>query len=109
MICKICAEVYEDTNNSDLGLCPKHQKLHEDGYIAIIAVNPNTTEAKDQMVDSRHIQRTGRIATMTRNSAQLMFPHCLKENLQASHIFISDELMDQVEELLSYAENSLTN
>ena len=109
MICNICGNIYGDPKRSIIDICPKHKKMHDNGYIAIIAVDSEKIENTTQMVDSTLVYRTGRVAHMQRNTVARVFPSIPYDNVKDPFIFISDQLMDQIEELLEYAENSRKN
>lgn len=58
------------------GLCPEHQKLHDEGYIALIAVDPglSSNKPKNNMINGLHgVHRTGAVAHVRREVAKDLF------------------------------------
>jgi hypothetical protein len=82
-ICVVCAERFETgnvllhkrmqpvfgrTTVTGYGMCPKHQKLKDDGFIALIECDPNKTKVHGDTHEARaHLKdayRTGRLVHM---------------------------------------------
>jgi hypothetical protein len=57
------------------GLCPEHQKLFDDGYVAIIEIDPQKTNLSTAQtrVKLQQMWRTGRVAHIRREAFSRIF------------------------------------
>lgn len=72
----------EPTTVTGYGLCPEHQKLHDEGYIALIAVDEalSTNKPKNNVIKGLNgIHRTGAVAHVRREVAKNIFNCALPE------------------------------
>lgn len=63
-------ERYTLTGN---GLCPEHQKLHDDGYIALIEIDPTKTTIHGNNIKPGEEYRTGKVCHLKREAAGQIF------------------------------------
>jgi len=81
-LCKVCGKPYDtDSLLLDLrlestldrntvtgwGLCQEHQKLHDEGYIALVEVDPEKSVIRGDSIKSENAHRTGRVAHVRRS------------------------------------------
>ena len=96
--CFICGTIYDTGNilldkrlNDSLerytvtghGLCPEHQQLADDGYIALIVVQPDGKT------------RTGGLIHIRREAAERMFNQEMPKDIA----YIDQEIFDQLQQL----------
>ena len=84
-------------------LCPEHLKLHEDGYIAFIGV-PNDYHPQDNKANVNDTPRTGDIVHIRRELAKQIIPAITDAHLALPFIFISQEGIDQIKEMMTSTE-----
>lgn len=61
----------ERTTVTGIGLCPEHQKLHDDGFIALVAVDPaRSSTLPDGSLDPTKAYRLGPIVHLKREAAK---------------------------------------
>ena len=84
-------------------LCPEHLKLHEDGYIAFIGM-ANNYHPQDGKVDVNNAPRTGEIIYMRRELAKQMIPNIPDDHLAQPLVFITQESIDQIKEMMTPTE-----
>jgi len=109
-ICAICGQTYDtgsilmdthlknrfDRNTvTGTGLCEEHQKLADDGYIALIEINNDSACIKVSLEDAN---RTGRVAHIKSEAFSRMFNTPLdKSSLPMA--FIEPKVFEELEEL----------
>ena len=84
-------------------LCPEHKELHESGYIAFIGV-ANNYHPQD---NKRHVSdapRTGEFIHMRRELAKQMIPNIPDDHLAKPLVFITQESIDQIKEMMTPTE-----
>lgn len=92
-------ESMEPTTITGYGLCPEHQKLHDEGYIALIAVDPNlsTNKPKNNMINGLHgVHRTGAVAHVRREAAKRIFNCALPED---PFMYCEPEVISMLEQM----------
>ena len=113
-VCEICGSEWE-TNSilldkrlkesmesktiTGYGLCPEHQKLHDEGYIALIAVDESrsSNKPKNNIIKGLDgIYRTGNIAFIKREAAQRVF-NC--ETPSGPFMYCEDEVINMLEKM----------
>lgn len=58
---------FEHTTLTGNGLCPEHKKLHDEGYIAMVEVDPTkSTVPEGNLMKPEDAYRTGKIAHIRR-------------------------------------------
>ena len=69
-------ESMESKTITGYGLCPEHQKLHDEGYIALIAIDEtrSTNKPKNNFIKGMDgVYRTGGLAHIKREAAKRIF------------------------------------
>lgn len=85
-VCAVCARKYDieailldkrlkkslaQPTVSGTGICPEHAKLHEDGFIALVEIDPEKSgNPHNNIVKQQDAYRTGNIAHIRRDVAQ---------------------------------------
>lgn len=108
-VCPVCAKTF-DTNailiNKHLrenmerytvtgwGLCPEHKKLHEEGYVALVAIDPDRS-AKPYTPSS--VYRLGGVAHMRRSVWRSIF-NC--DPPEGPMVFCDEELVEKLESMM---------
>ena len=108
--CKVCLALYdtgailldkrlqpsmERHTVTGRGLCPEHQKLFDEGYIALVAVeqpNDGRTHLKQE-----EAKRTGALAHLRRTVANEIFGTTLPDNL--AMVFCEEELISKLKKM----------
>lgn len=62
------------------GLCEEHQKLYDDGYIALVEVNNKESTTKDNTLNQSETSRTGKLVHIKFELAANLFNVTLKRN-----------------------------
>lgn len=75
------------------GLCPEHQRLFNEGFIAMVGVDESRCP-KGEKLKEEEAYRTGRIMHIKREAAARIFDVSLPDML--SFCFVSDEVIDMV-------------
>lgn len=75
------------------GMCPEHQKLIDDGYVALVSTIPPRVGSTVRPEDA---DRTGRLAFLKRDVWERIFTVPLPAKGVA---FVSDEVLDHLEKL----------
>ena len=92
-------ESMEDKTITGYGLCPEHQKLHDEGYIALIAIDESRSSNKPENNIIRGmdgIYRTGGIAHIKREAAKRVFD-C--EIPSGPFMYCDDEVINMLEKM----------
>ena len=113
-ICKICGTEYENGDilfNKRLqnikdkqtvigyGLCPEHKKLHEDGFIALIAIDESkSTKSTNGNYLPENAHRTGSLAYIKGEVFNTIFKHDI--NIKAEMLYVTEEIIILLKEKL---------
>ena len=84
-------------------LCPEHKELHESGYIAFIGV-ANNYRPQDNKGHVSDAPRTGEYIHMRRELAKQMIPNIPDNHLAQPLVFIPQEGIDQIKEMVATTE-----
>ena len=84
---------FEHKTTTGAGICPEHQKLHDDGYIALIGVDTANSILIDGLVKPGNAHRTGKIAFFKRTVAKDVL-NVSPEVLKSVYLFIDDKALD---------------
>lgn len=112
-VCVVCTKKY-DTGNILLdkrlrpslsqpttvgpGICPEHAKLHEDGYLALIEIDPTkSNDIQSSKVKQEDAYRTGSIAHIRRVVAKELF-EISEDTLNGIMIFTEKAVLDMLNE-----------
>jgi hypothetical protein len=66
-------ERFERNTVTGNGLCPEHQKLHDDGYLALVAIDESKSQLSNNTTTPNTAYRTGDIAHVRRTVARDIF------------------------------------
>lgn len=77
------------------GLCPDHQKLFDEGYIALVAVE-QPDDGKTHL-KQEEAQRTGALAHLRRTVANEIFNTTFPDNL--AMVFCEEEVINKLKEM----------
>lgn len=88
-VCPVCLETYdtgtilldrrlrecfESRTVTHMAMCPEHQKLRDDGYIALIEIDPTKTpDSGSSIIDPNTAYRTGTIMHITEHGFNAVF------------------------------------
>ena len=100
---------FEQHTTTGTGLCPEHQKLHDDGYIALVGVDPVKSLASNSgVLKAENAYRTGKIAWLRRDKAKdiLNMP---PEDLAIPFAFIEHAALDLMDPGIPEAVNTEIN
>ena len=84
-------------------LCPEHKELHEKGYIAFIGV-PDDYHPQDGIVNISDTSRTGDVVHIRRELVKQMIPNIPDDHLAQPLVFIPQESIDQIKEMMTPTE-----
>lgn len=90
---------FEHHTITGLGLCPEHQKLFDDGYLALIEVDPARSTIINDRIKPENAYRTGRIAHIRRSAWSKIFANAPEPPLELSFIFMKLGVIDQIQAL----------
>jgi len=63
------------------GLCPEHEKLHKDGYIALVECDPEKSTPTGHTIKPENAYRTGVLIHMRRTVARELFNTDIPDSL----------------------------
>lgn len=80
------------------GLCPEHQKLSDDGFVALIEIDPERSVLGSVGVRPEQAHRTGRLAHLKRNA----FPKVFDVPIQDAQVcvFIEPGVIEQLQTMV---------
>ena len=109
-VCFICGELFPtgailldrrlkkrlDPNQATgYGLCPEHEKLHKDGYVAFVEIDPSrTTNGEPFTIDNT--ARTGTIIHIKRGVARQIFNPDMKLDLDREMVYCDADLVKRL-------------
>jgi len=68
------------------GLCPEHQQLFDDGYIALIECDVSKSEVHGSKIDPSEAYRTGNIVHVKRDIADKLFSVSFPSNIPIAFV-----------------------
>lgn len=82
------------------GLCPEHQKAFDNGYIALVGVDPNKSKIEDQNKEVAKIHknnafRTGNVLLVKRETFPRIF-NSMEPPKNAPLVFCEDEALQMI-------------
>ena len=114
-ICDVCGVVHEfnteilihkqlkdidpDKTITGYGLCEEHQKLFDEGYIALVAANVLASEVKNGIVKREDTQPTGELAHVRRTVFNKMFDTQVDDGLPL--VYVEPEVIKMLTQQLS--------
>lgn len=91
------AKVLNPTTTTGYGICPIHQQLHDEGYVALIGGTPTMSTDAGKPVNNEDVIRSGHIAHIKRDVAvELGFP---EELIKMPAIFVDQAVIQWLEQL----------
>ena len=88
-------DMYTVTGN---GLCPEHEKLHKDGYIALVECDPEKSSITGSTVHRpEECYRTGRLAHVKREVAKSLFNITIPNDMPL--MYVEPAVIDYLEKL----------
>ncbi len=94
LIHKKLKDIPEDKRITGYELCPEHQKLHEDGYIALVVAKRYSTDGRTRMKLGEG-DRTGEIVHMKRAVFSKLFD-VDEEVASLEMIYIDEEVLGKI-------------
>lgn len=76
-----------------LDLCPEHKKLHEDGYLALVEIDPTKSNPPYK---PENTFRTGNVAHIRREIAPKIFKDIPKEHYEGIMVYVEPGVIDQL-------------
>lgn len=94
------------TTTTGFGLCDEHQKLYDDGFIALVGCDPERSNPSGgKRVDPGDAYRTGRVAFIKRQAWDHIFDVPLpigEDGKPCPLVFCPDELIDMLAEKIPH-------
>lgn len=87
---------FEPNTLTGMGMCPEHDKLNKDGYIAFVGIDPKKSSSSNKgFMQGEDAHRTGRLMHIRRTVAKKMF-NMPTEQLDSPVAFIDDAVIDLI-------------
>jgi hypothetical protein len=85
------------------GLCPDHQKLYDDGYIALVGVDPSKSGPHNETMKPEDAYRTGEVAHVRFHVFEGMFSTKIEERdgHKLPMVFVEQAVIDKLKERVS--------
>ncbi|MDN2614433.1 ATPase [Enterobacter kobei] len=83
------------------GLCPEHQKLADDGFVALVECDPQRSGSAGARMKPEQAYRTGRLAHLKREAFAQVFYVPIKAN-QAC-VFVEPGVIEQLQTMVEPA------
>lgn len=83
------------------GLCAEHQKLADDGFVALVECDPQRSGSPNGSVKPEQAYRTGRLAHLKRHVFAKVFNVPIEANQPA--VFVEPGVIEQLEAMVSPA------
>jgi hypothetical protein len=81
-----------------MGLCPEHQKLHDDGFIALVECDESKSVVRNDKLDFKSAHRTGNVLHMKRDAAaQILSAPDLSIPMMFVQIGVIEKIQSMVE------------
>jgi hypothetical protein len=90
-------ETLDPLTTTGWGLCPGHQRLHDDGFILLIECNPERSAepSSDGTLKFDDAYRTGRVARLTREAFCRIFDVPVSEDVPC--VFVTPEVIEKLQ------------
>ena len=87
------------------GLCPEHEKLYEDGYVALVGVDPTKSGPHKEALKPEDAYRTGEVMHMRFSVFENVFSTAVveKEGRKLPMVFVDQAVIDQLKERMQDA------
>lgn len=112
-ICPVCGEEFstsailinkrfrntlDPTVVTGLSLCPKHDQLHQDGFVAFVEVDETKSDVTKKLTPT-NAYRTGTIIHIKRGVARKIFTTDMHDHLDEPFVYCGSELVAHLETL----------
>lgn len=95
LISKHLRSIPEKQTVTHYALCPDHQKLFDDGYVALVGIDPAKSTSSSGRMELEDAYRTGRLAHLRRSAYARFFPdNPIDDDLPL--VFVDDEVIDML-------------
>ena len=118
-LCAVCGEKYNEAIAIDkrlrntlerenftgnVGICDKHRKMHEEGYLALIAVNPKLSKAERAKgtLNPKDAHCTGVVCHIKKSAWEAVIDNPFPE---LPFVYCDEEVINKLKELQSSSEN----
>ena len=81
------------------GLCPEHQKLADDGFVALVECDPQRSGSPGGRLKPEQAYRTGRLAHLKRHVFAKVFDVPIDANQPC--VFVEPGVIEQLEAMVS--------
>ena len=81
------------------GLCPEHQKLADDGFVALVECDPQRSGSAGARMKPEQAYRTGRLAHLKRHVFAKVFDVPIDANQPC--VFVEPGVIEQLEAMVS--------
>jgi hypothetical protein len=88
---------FEKYTVTGVGLCPEDQKKFDEGYIALIEVDPKKSAIEGDRLKPEKAYRTGRVAHIKSSAFNKVFNIPLPEKTPI--LFVDEEIIDKILEM----------
>jgi hypothetical protein len=103
LIHKQLKEIKEEETITGLGLCPEHQKLKDDGFVAIVACDKDKSDVSDTgIITPAGVYRTGPVAHLKLHAFKALFDTDPPDHMV---VFGDAELLTQLEKMRDAAKD----
>lgn len=89
----------ERTTLTGSGLCPEHDKLHKDGFLALVGVDPTKSAEKNGRMQQEDAYRTGTVMHIKREAAKRILVNVPDENIALPMMFCDQAAIDQIQRM----------
>ncbi|WP_425894517.1 ATPase [Ralstonia pseudosolanacearum] len=89
----------EHHTKTDWGLCPEHQKLADDGFVALVECDPQRSGSPGVRRKPEQAYRTGRLAHLKRHVFAEVFDVPIDANQPC--VFVEPGVIEQLEAMVS--------
>ena len=117
-MCPVCGEVhdsgavllnkrfrqrFERTTTTGYALCPVHEEMYKQGYVALVGIGPAKSTVSDGTVKVEGAYRTGRVAHIKQSAwGNVLNVPVPKEGGEVRpFVFVEDEMIQKLEEARS--------
>jgi hypothetical protein len=83
------------------GLCPEHQKLFDDGYVALVECDPQRSGVHGERMKPEQAHRTGRLAHLRRTVFARVFNAPIEDKLPC--VFVEPGVIEKLQTMTAPA------
>ncbi len=97
-MCKVCGDTFEGSTKTGVGLCPEHMEMHNTGFIALIAIDPDQSALQNGKVKPSQAHRTGQVIHIKRTMIDKLL-EMDEKTLAEPCLYVEEEMLDQFQEI----------